>query len=78
MWIGFTLPMLACRDIHHIIKEFGLKALPAEREEVNLVDYPLMDGQPRIIKNNGRKQEKREYICIFEAAKSLSVVHSPI
>lgn len=42
------------------IKEFGLKALPAERGKVKPVDCPLVDDRPRVLKSNGReKQEKR-------------------
>ena len=55
------------------IKEFGLKALSTERGEVKLVDCPLVDDRPRVLKSNGRKkQEKRESISISEAAKSLA------
>ena len=54
------------------IKEFGLKALPTERGKVKLVDCPLVDDRPRVLKSNGRKkQEKRGGIGISEAAKSL-------
>ena len=49
------------------IKEFGLKALPTERGKVKLVDYPLVDDRPRVLKSNDRKkQEKREGIDISE------------
>lgn len=55
------------------IKEFGLKALPAERGKVRPVDCPLVDDRPRVLKSNGRKkQEKRGGIGISEAAKSLA------
>ena len=50
------------------IKEFGLKALPTERGKVKLVDCPLVDDRPRVLKSNDReKQEKREGIDISEA-----------
>ncbi len=54
------------------IKEFGLRALPAERGKVKPVDCPLVDDRPRVLKSNGRKkQEKRGGAGISEAAKSL-------
>jgi len=43
------------------IKEFGLKALPAERGKVKPVDCPTVDERPRALKSRGsKKQEKRE------------------
>lgn len=55
------------------IKEFGLKALPAECGNVKPVDCPLVDDRPRVLKSNSRKkQEKRGGVCISEAAKSLA------
>lgn len=39
------------------IKDFGLKALPTERGKVKLVDCPLVDERPRVLKSNGRKKQ---------------------
>lgn len=55
------------------IKEFGLKALPAERGKVKPADCPTVDDRPCVLKSRGRKkQEKRGGTGISEAAKSLA------
>lgn len=56
------------------IKEFGLKALPAERGKVKSVDCPTVDDRPHVLKSRGRKkEEEKEDIGISATDKSLTL-----
>ena len=49
------------------IKEFGLKALPAERGKVKPVDCPTVDERPRALKIRGSKKQEKRGLSVSDA-----------
>ena len=49
------------------IKEFGLKALPAERGKVKPVDCPTVDERPRALKSRGSKKQEKRGLSVSDA-----------
>lgn len=49
------------------IKEFGLKALPAERGNVKPVDRPTVDDRPRVLKSRGSKKQEKRGLSVSDA-----------